>query len=249
MQSHEVDQLQRALTLSATEMTGPGPNGREPSLDERLQQLTRAAVDNVPGANHVVLTMRQNSGELVSWAPTSRDVAQLDRLQVKHHEGPCVEAAEDPATRVIEVADLKLAGERWPHFAPAAAERGVGSLLAYAMAPAGASPGAVNFYSSEADGFDQLSKAIAGAFAVQAGIAVYGAKRIADLERAVASRDVIGQAKGILMERHSTDSERAFRMLVRASQDTNIKLVDVANWLVEDVGTSSNEVEAAPGQQ
>jgi AmiR/NasT family two-component response regulator len=60
---------------------------------------------------------------------------------------------------------------------------------------------------------------------------LYGADQVAHLQRAVDSRDLIGQAKGILMERFKADDEAAFRMLVRSSQETNMKLTAVAEWL------------------
>lgn len=231
-----VDRVQRALADSAADITRASSDVGDLTVDERLEQLTRAAVDNVPGADYVVLTMRERGGGLASRAPTSPAVAELDKLQVALNEGPCVDAIAVGTSTLVEVTDFAAEGHRWPRFAPAAAGRGISSLLAYAMAPEGAVPGAVNFYSRTREGFDQAAKMIAGAFAMQAAIAVYGATRIADLERAVQTRDTIGQAKGILMERHRVDQEKAFAMLVRASQDTNMKLVDVARWLVDDIG-------------
>jgi AmiR/NasT family two-component response regulator len=65
------------------------------------------------------------------------------------------------------------------------------------------------------------------------------------MQRAVDSRDLIGQAKGILMERNKIDDEAAFQMLVRTSQDTNLKLTNVATWLTRDVSTPNNEPSAA----
>jgi AmiR/NasT family two-component response regulator len=60
---------------------------------------------------------------------------------------------------------------------------------------------------------------------------LHGADHAARLGHALETRDVIGQAKGILMERFTVDDEEAFRLLVTSSQDTNMKLVDVARWL------------------
>ena len=64
---------------------------------------------------------------------------------------------------------------------------------------------------------------------------MYGARQVVNLQNALSSRDVIGQAKGILMERHRVDAETAFSMLVHTSQDTNMKLFDVARSLSNDV--------------
>ena len=65
---------------------------------------------------------------------------------------------------------------------------------------------------------------------------LYGSHQAIHLQRAVDSRDLIGQAKGILMERFSLDDEGAFEMLVKSSQDTNLKVTEVARWLTSDVG-------------
>jgi AmiR/NasT family two-component response regulator len=58
-------------------------------------------------------------------------------------------------------------------------------------------------------------------------------EEIVQLRRALATRDVIGQAKGVLMERHGLTSDQAFRRLVEMSQRSNAKLADVAEYLVE----------------
>jgi hypothetical protein len=80
-------------------------------------------------------------------------------------------------------------------------------------------------------------------FGVQAGLLLYGATHAAQMSRALDTRDVIGQAKGILMERFGVEGDQAFQMLVRSSQDTNIKLADVARWLT----TSASRQQARAG--
>ena len=67
-----------------------------------------------------------------------------------------------------------------------------------------------------------------------AAIALVGAQTEAQLTAALENRDVIGMAKGILMQRHDVDSVAAFRMLVEGSQNANLKLHEVAAWLVEN---------------
>lgn len=230
MPARELDQVQDALTRSAERLTRrPHPT----SLDETLSRLARAAVDTVPGADYAGWTMRRKGGTLESLGVSHPDIADLDRLQAELGEGPCVDAARCGDTSLTVVDDLADEAGRWPKFAPEAAGRGVHSLLSFAVAPRDASPGALNLYSCDRAMFGIREQAIADAFATQAAVAVYGAETIAGLNTAVASRDVIGQAKGILMERHRVDATSAFDMLVSASQDTNIKLAEVARWLVE----------------
>ncbi|MDD7920687.1 ANTAR domain-containing protein [Actinomycetospora callitridis] len=93
---------------------------------------------------------------------------------------------------------------------------------------------ALNLYSATPDAYDDNARTMAGLFGVQASLLLYGAETAAHLQRAVDSRDVIGQAKGILMERFKVDDEDAFNMLVKSSQDTNMKLTAVAHWLISE---------------
>ncbi|TCK26704.1 GAF and ANTAR domain-containing protein [Pseudonocardia endophytica] len=232
MASEQLDRLEEALARSASEVARPADRPAGPGVEERLAELTRAAVDNVPAADAVVLTMRSPDGGLDTYAPTGPDVVELDRLQALLREGPCLDAVAGGATTVIEVADFAQARERWPRFATTAAEQGITSLLTFAVAPDGAIPSAVTYYSRSPAGFDELSRSVATAFAGQIATALYGAERIADSDRTAALRDVLGEAKGILMERHRTDGEQAFEILLRAARTSNLMLVDVALWLV-----------------
>jgi hypothetical protein len=90
---------------------------------------------------------------------------------------------------------------------------------------------ALNLYSATPDGFDAEARTLAGLFGIQAALVLYGSQQAAHLQNAVDSRDLIGQAKGILMERFSVDDEAAFQMLVKSSQETNMKLTALAQWL------------------
>ena len=98
---------------------------------------------------------------------------------------------------------------------------------------------ALNLYAEGPDAFDEHAQTLAGLFGVQASLLLYGADTAMHLQRAVDSRDLIGQAKGIVMERFKIDDEAAFQMLVRTSQDTNIKLTAVAQWLTSEIRTQA----------
>jgi AmiR/NasT family two-component response regulator len=128
-----------------------------------------------------------------------------------------------------EVPDLAAVGH-WPHVAEVAARHGVRGVLVLALTTHDGVLGVLTFATRTQLG--PRGRALAAALAGQATVALFGAQRIAGLRRAVTSRDVIGQAKGILMQRDGVDDEGAFALLVEASQSTNIKLVDVATWLV-----------------
>jgi len=90
----------------------------------------------------------------------------------------------------------------------------------------------LNLYSRQAGMFDDESEHVGLLFAAHAAIAYSGARTKADLGRAVATRQLIGQAQGILMERHKITGDQAFALLVAASQRTNIRLRELAEQLV-----------------
>jgi len=207
-------------------------------LEQTLDYIVAAAVDTVPGADAGGISMTEN-GHITSRCPTNEDVHKLDELQALLHQGPCITAVEDPPEDgVILARDLAEPpdADRWPNFAPQAVEHGYRSLMSTQLSTDGGARAALNLYSHTPGAFDDSARTIAGLFGVQAGLLLYGADHAAQMSRALGTRDVIGQAKGILMERFGVEGDQAFQMLVRSSQDTNIKLADVARWLTSGAG-------------
>jgi ANTAR domain-containing protein/GAF domain-containing protein len=205
-------------------------------LPRTLSEIVTAAVETVPGATAGGLSVTED-GIIDSCNPTNRGISELDRLQGELHEGPCVTALECPAEDGAVIAE-DLAGadaQRWPRFAPAAVAAGCRSMLSTQLATTGRMRAALNLYAAEPGVFDAEARLLAGLFGVQAAMLLHGSEQAAHLARAVDSRDVIGQAKGVLMERFGVDENEAFRMLVESSQSTNLKLVDVARWLLGEV--------------
>jgi AmiR/NasT family two-component response regulator len=92
--------------------------------------------------------------------------------------------------------------------------------------------GALNLYSTKIDAFDEHDVAIGTVFAAHAAVAWSTSKTIADLEAGLASRQLIGQATGLLMARQHMSETEAFSVLSRASQRLNIKLREVADRIV-----------------
>jgi hypothetical protein len=130
-------------------------------------------------------------------------------------------------------------GERWPRFAPEAVRAGYRGLMSTTLTTDGGPCGALNLYSNNPNAFDEHSRTLAGLFGAQAALLLVGAHQATHLQKAVHSRDLIGQAKGILMERFKVTDEAAFQMLVKSSQDTNIKLTAVARWLTTGESNSA----------
>ena len=216
-------------------------------LEETLAQIVRAAVQTVPGVDAGTISMTQQ-GRVDSLHPTSDDVRRIDDVQHELDEGPCLTAASDPPPNGIVIAQ-DLAGAdaaRWPVFAPHAVTAGYRSLMSLQLSAEHGRRAALNLYARAADVFDPDAQLTAGLFGVQAAMLLYGSEQAAHLDRALATRDLIGQAKGILMERFEVGDEDAFQMLVSSSQDTNIKLVDVARWLATDGGRARLRSRPAP---
>lgn len=194
-----------------------------------LLAIVEAAGHAVPGAHHVGISL-QSHGRLTGEAPTDPLVERVDALQAELGEGPCIEVIH---TREAVVA-LDLATEhRWPAFTPRARELGLSGLASFPLLTGpGRARGALNLHLTPGDVLTPSDLTVAQLFAAQASVALDGAGTAEGLRRALDSRDLIGQAKGVLMSRHGIDADAAYAMLVEASQDTNIKLVEVARWTV-----------------
>ena len=205
-------------------------------LDEALVEVTRVSVRAVEPADGCSITMRSNGVPSVPAADADW-ATQLDELQFVEQEGPCLDCLREGV--VIRVREL---GEdaRFPSYGPRAAELGACSALSFPLTADGRTVGALNLYGRRPDvfgpeqlAFGQLLAAHAS-LAVQAATAYYSSRDLAEqMRRALESRAVIDQAKGIVMARHSCRADTAFELLVRESQRSNRKLRDVAQALVD----------------
>jgi len=199
--------------------------------DVMLAEIVAAAVAMVPGVDEgsiSVVTGRRNIG---SQAPTGDLPMHVDALQEETQQGPCLDAAYDHLT--VRVADM-ASETRWPKFAQRASQAGAASMLSIQLYVEGDNLGALNLYGRTANAFDDESEQVGLLFASHAAVAYAGVRKEAQLAKAIDSRDLIGQAKGILMERYNISGERAFLVLTRISQDTNRKLHDIAAELVRE---------------
>lgn len=206
-----------------------GQRGR--SEDDALASIVASAVATIPGAEHAGVSLLRSDGAITSYTPSSSTVAEVDQLQSTYREGPCITALWDQHTVLVD--DLDAEAARWPRFAPEAVARGVASMLSFQLFTRADTLGALNLYSNVGKGFDEEAQTLGGLFASHAALALAGAQEVTHLHRALATRDVIGQAKGMLMERFGVDADVAFEMLTSSSQTTNLKLVDVARWLTQ----------------
>jgi transcriptional regulator with GAF, ATPase, and Fis domain len=216
------DQLARQLSELARELQ------EKQSLQDTLNGIAQAAVDNVPGAQSAGLTVVKGRREVHTAAWTDELVRAADQAQYDTGQGPCLNSVYEEKT--VRVTDMR-AEQRWPEFAKRAAELGVGSMLSIQLYVTGDNLGALNLYSEAVEAFDDESEHVGLLLAAHAAIAMAGAQQQEQLVQAITTRDLIGQAKGILMERHKITAEQAFTILIRASQLGNAKLRDVAEHL------------------
>ena len=177
-------------------------------------------------------------------AMTSSLMTAVERVETETGQGPCRDALSGLAW--VYVPDL-LDDQRWPKFSPEASRLGMRSALAYRLSVQGETLGALQMYATLPGAFNATERAQGLIFATYAALALALARerrveeaRIENLETALASRDVIGQAQGILMERERITADQAFQLLRRSSQHLNRKLRTVAQDIV-DTGTSPPE--------
>ena len=196
--------------------------------EELLDEVVLAAVRLIPGADEASISVVRNRTAVTSRLATGNLPLQVDALQQETGQGPCLDSMYGQLT--VRVSDMAHE-TRWPQFAAQAAQAGAASMLSVQLWVEGDNLGALNLYSGRVDAFDDESEQVGLLFASHAAVAFAGAQHMNDMRAAVATRDLIGQAKGILMERHKVSSDQAFRMLVRVSNDNNLTLRSVAEGL------------------
>jgi transcriptional regulator with GAF, ATPase, and Fis domain len=218
------DVLARQLSRLARELE------TEDDPDALLMEVVSAAVELIPGTDEASISLVTDRRHVLSQAPSSDLAQEVDALQEETGEGPCLDAVYQEQT--VRVPDMSTE-ERWPRFAERASAAGAASMLAFQLFVEGDNLGALNLYGRAFDAFDDESEHVGLLFASHAAVAFAGVRKQQQLSRALDTRDVIGMAKGILMQRFSISSDRAFRVLVRSSQESQRKLREVAEELVE----------------
>jgi GAF domain-containing protein len=197
-------------------------------LQPTLQAITAAAVSMLSPARYAGLTIF-SGGELIPRASTGEPPLLLDRLQQQIGDGPCIRAARHQT--VIGIEDTRQ-DERWPRFCVEAAGLEVRSMLCVPLWVDERGLGALSLYAEQPAAFGELHERVSTLLATFAALALAEAQRADQLHEALGNRDVIGQAKGILMERHGVTADAAFGVLSRVSQAENIKLAEIARRLV-----------------
>ncbi|MGH3627943.1 MAG: GAF and ANTAR domain-containing protein, partial [Sciscionella sp.] len=194
----QAQRLAETMAKVAVELAG------QPEPHDTIQRIVGMAAVTVPGADDAGVSLVEGS-QITSDAPTNEIAAKLDALQVELDQGPCLSALRHEHT--VQIDDMK-SETRWPRFAARAAELGVHAALSFQLYVRDDALGALNLYAHRPHAFGQESHVIGHLFAQHAAVAYTEAIRHHHLGEALTNRDLIGQAKGILMNRERVDGER-----------------------------------------
>lgn len=226
-----------------------GPLGREfakltslllsaTTVQDVLEQIVKATVGVVPEADVVSVTLRSPDGRFHTPAATHPVARFLDELQYELCEGPCVAAAQRSGPGFAEWPQSGESESPWPRFTEAARAAGVEAVLSHSLVPTAEPPrlsGALNLYARSHHGLKAVEKDAILLLATHASLALATTEAVttaklreAQLHQAIDSRDVIGQAKGVLMGRRGISAAEAFDILRVTSQILNVKLAHIA---------------------
>lgn len=194
-----------------------------------LDQVCELAVAVVAGCRSAKITERHHGHASTLLAASDETAGILYRAQDDLRDGPGMEAIW--LDRVVWSEDL-AAEQRWPAFAAEAVKQGVRSVVAIQLYTHQDTLGALTLFSDLPGAFDEVTRDVAQVFAAHAAVALAGAREHAELSQGLITRQRIGQATGILAERHGLTTNQAFTMLVKSSQHQNMKLRDLAERLV-----------------
>lgn len=213
---------------------------------DALRRVVGLAVETVSGCAFAGILVGETNG-MATAAASSEIVVELHRLQIDAGHGPCFDAVATQTPGYV--ADLAT-DEQWPSFAAGALRLGIRSVLAYPLGPVGP-PSALNLYGELPAAFGATDRARGLLLAVFAGLAVEALNaqekaehREENLRAALRSRELIGQAQGILMERERITGDQAFALLRESSQHLNVKLREVAQRLIETGETPATDLQA-----
>ncbi len=231
----QVPVAQQMANLAAALMKAGG-------MVETAQVVAEAACSLIPGVEDASVSLaRRGVGiDTIAWhgaLPESADAAQVTTGQ-----GPCIEAAwEDRLARLNDT----QTDQQWPKFSAKARDLGVGSMLSLQLSLPRGDPGddrigAINCYARTPHAFGRDSETIGLFLAVHSAVGVGSAEREEQLRNALDSRDVIGQAKGMIMARQGLSAEAAFGIMVRQARDTNTRMADLATRLVARCASSGS---------
>ena len=235
---------QDPTTVRAPYIPGSGPSPSTASATPALEmaQIVIAAIADDTADEGVrgivrgladwagITALDQDTGEFSTEGPTDDLVVEVDAVQYRTREGPCVHAATH---REVVISTELVSDARWPTWGPHATGAGVSSVLSVPVHSRTTAFGAMNLYRATRSDYDHEDLQLALLAAGHVGVLMAHRRVQYHLERAVTGRTIIGQAQGLLMERYGLDAAQAFSTLRRYSQHGNTKLQLIAEQIVE----------------
>ena len=223
----DVDDLEAWSTVEQVVRTLRVPIG---SAEELVSRICNEAARMVPGVRDVGVIVTDPDRNLLTVCASGPIPRQLDELQVEAGTGPCLTAARKQI--VVRMHDV-AADTRWTEFCAAALDRGVASMLCVPLFVDDQKLGTLSLYGESPGAFRENVEPVARVLATLSAIALADSRHRERMDRALHNRDLIGQAKGILMARHGIGADAAFDMIRTHSQRTNSKLLAVVERVVE----------------
>jgi GAF domain-containing protein len=231
MGSTERDEIREVIgqTFVAIDTLARALHVEDARLEPTLNAITAHAAAAHPAARDAGLILLIG-GKLIPQATTGRAPQLLDIKQQETGQGPCIEAARGQT--LICMNDLQH-DPRWPEFSAEAQACGVSSMLCAPLWVNERTLGTLSLYATHSGAFGEHDERVIELFATLAALALAEAQRTDHLRAALLNRDVIGQAKGMIMERYNISADAAFSTLNRISQDRNMKLYEIARQVAE----------------
>ena len=207
------------------------------NYEETMRSITETAVSAIGGCDSASLSLLEKTGP-VTHAATSEVARDGDQIQYDEGEGPCLDAAF--SQRWVYTPVVK-ADQRWPRSSTRLAdELGVGSMFSCRLTLEAApnhTLGGLNLYAMSKDAFKEEDQMMSILLSSLGAVVVDASRQQAHLRSAIESRQLIGEAIGILRSQSDLSSEEAFAMLSKASQRMNVKLRDLAHQITAKGGS------------
>lgn len=215
------------------------------NVDTTLSRIATLSVAVIPHCDYAGVSLVE-PGTIRTVGHTTELVKEIDEIQYATGQGPCLSAISDPRQSGVpatyEIHSMAT-DTKWPEFSARANERGLESLLAFTLLMKERTLGSLNLYATQPNVFETEDRSIGAIFAAHAAVALANAQtlheardRVDQLLKGYASRDAIGQAKGILMEREKCSEDEAFKLLIAASSRLHKKLREVAKDVIDSSG-------------
>lgn len=209
----------------------------EETVQSALDRICLLAHETIPGTAGAGVTLVRGNSRSTAAYSEQEPVLGADERQYELNEGPCLSSYEDKAVYRID----SMPDRRWPRWSASAGGMGLASMVSVPLLVRDQAIGAMKVYSREEAHYGERDERVLTMFVEQASIVLSNVLEYSDaraavsqVKQAIAARDLIGIAKGILMEREAVDEMGAFAMLRSASQDQGIELREIARSLIDE---------------